>query len=108
MKKSFFLFLFGAAFSLMSFAQQTIVKGSVLDGTTGEPIPDVTVIIEGTELSAFTDAKGEFSFSTDVPLGDQVLKIEKVGYSTKRYPIVVNEGQTVDISGMSLDFDPTD
>ena len=60
----------------MSFAQQTIVKGSVLDGTTGEPIPDVTVIIEGTELSAFTDAKGEFSFSTDVPLGDQVLKIE--------------------------------
>ncbi len=108
MKKSFFLFLFGTAFSLLSFAQQTVVKGSVLDGTTGEPIPDVTVSIEGTELSAFTDAKGEFSFSTDVPLGDQVLKIEKVGYSTKRYPIVVNEGQTVDISGMTLDFDPTD
>ncbi|GGI56089.1 TonB-dependent receptor [Winogradskyella haliclonae] len=108
MKKSFLLFLFGIAFSLTSFAQQTLVKGSVLDGTTGEPIPDVTVTIEGTDLSTTTDAKGEFSFSANVPLGEQVLKIEKVGYETKRYPIVVNEGQTVDISGMTLDFDPTD
>ncbi|ARV09862.1 TonB-dependent receptor [Winogradskyella sp. PC-19] len=108
MKKSFLLFLFGIAFSLSSFAQQTLVKGSVLDGTTGEPIPDVTVTIEGTELSMITDAKGEFSFSSNVPLGEQMLKIEKVGYETKRYPIVVNEGQTVDISGMTMDYDPTD
>ena len=79
-----------------------------MDGTTGEPIPDVTVTIEGTELSITTDAKGEFSFTTNVPLGEQVLKIEKIGYETKRYPIVVNEGQTVDITGMTLDYDPTD
>lgn len=96
------------AFSLISFAQQTVVKGSVLDGTTGEPIPDVTVTIEGTDLILTTDAKGEFSFTSNIPLGEQVLKIEKVGYETKRYPIVVNENQTVDISGMTLDFDPTD
>jgi len=79
MKKSFLLFLFGMAFSLSSFAQQTLVKGSVLDGTTGEPIPDVTVTIEGTELSMTTDAKGEFSFLSNVPLGEQMLKIEKIG-----------------------------
>ncbi|MFD1062769.1 carboxypeptidase regulatory-like domain-containing protein [Winogradskyella litorisediminis] len=108
MKKSVLLFLFSIAFSLMSFAQQTIVKGSVLDGITGEPIPDVTVTIEGTTLSKTTDAKGEFSFTKDVPLGEQMLKIEKVGYETKRYPIVVNENKTVDISGMTLDYDPTD
>ncbi|TCK68004.1 carboxypeptidase-like protein [Winogradskyella wandonensis] len=108
MKKSFLLFLFGVAFSLFSVAQQTTVKGSVLDGTTGEPIPDVTVTIEGTTLTKVTDAKGEFSFTTNLPLGEQVLKIEKVGYETKRYPIVINEGKTVDISGMTLDFDPTD
>ena len=108
MKKSFLLFLFGMAFSLSSFAQQTLVKGSVLDGTTGEPIPDVTVTIEGTELSMTTDAKGEFSFLSNVPLGEQMLKIEKIGYETKRYPIVINEGKTVDISGMTMDYDPTD
>ena len=96
------------AFSLSSFAQQTLVKGSILDGTTGEPIPDVTVTIEGTELSMTTDAKGEFSFLSNVPLGEQMLKIEKIGYETKRYPIVINEGKTVDISGMTMDYDPTD
>ncbi|WP_299121709.1 carboxypeptidase-like regulatory domain-containing protein [uncultured Winogradskyella sp.] len=109
MKKSFLLFLFGTiCFSLTSFAQQTIVKGSVLDGTTGEPIPDVTITIEETEQTTKTDAKGEFSFTENVPLGEQVLKVEKIGYVTKRYPIVVNEGQTVDISGMTLDFDSSD
>ncbi|RNC88004.1 MAG: TonB-dependent receptor [Winogradskyella sp.] len=108
MKKSFLFFLFGMAFSLVSFAQQTLIKGSVLDGTTGEPIPDVTVTIEGTTFAVTTDSNGEFSFTSNVPLGEQVLKIEKVGYTAKRYPIVVNEGQTVDISGMTLDFDPTD
>ncbi len=107
MKKSFLLFLFTITASLMGFAQ-TIVKGSVLDGTTGEPIPGVTVTIEGTEMTATTSASGEFSFTLNVPLGEQVLKVEKVGYATKRYPIVVNEGETLDISGMTLDFDPTD
>ena len=108
MKKSFLLFLFGITFSLMSFAQQTVIKGSVLDGTTGEPIPDVTITIEETGQTTKTDAKGEFSFTQNVPLGDQILKVEKVDYVTKRYPIVVNEGQTVDISGMTLDYDQSD
>ena len=108
MKKSFLLFLFGIAFTFSSFSQQTIVKGSVLDGTTGEPIPDVTISIEETGQSTKTDAKGEFSFTENIPLGEQVLKVEKIGYVTKRYPIIVNEGQTVDISGMTLDFDASD
>ncbi|OZV70984.1 TonB-dependent receptor [Winogradskyella aurantia] len=108
MKKSFLLFLFGVAFSLTSFAQQTLIKGSVLDGTTGEPIPDVTITIEETDQNTQTDGKGEFSFTENVPLGEQVLKVEKVGYVTKRYPIIVNEGQTVDISGITLDFDSSD
>lgn len=108
MKKSFLLFLFTIAFSLTSFAQQTVVKGSVLDGTTGDPIPDVTITIEETGQTKKTDAKGEFSFTENVPLGEQVLKVEKVGFVTKRYPIIVNEGETVDISGMTLDYDQSD
>ncbi|NNC44537.1 MAG: TonB-dependent receptor, partial [Winogradskyella sp.] len=108
MKNCFLLFLFGIVFSLSSWAQQTIVKGSVLDGTTGEPIPDVTVTIEETGQSTKTNASGTFRFIENLPLGEQVLKVEKVGYVSKRYPIVINEGQTVDISGMTLDFDSSD
>ncbi|MGB0981643.1 MAG: carboxypeptidase-like regulatory domain-containing protein [Winogradskyella sp.] len=105
MKKSFLLFLFGIVFTLTGFAQQTLVKGSVLDGTSGEPIPDVTIIIEATGQATKTDAKGEFSFTKNIPLGEHVLKVEKLGFQTKRYPIVVNEGKTVNISGMTLDED---
>ncbi|MEY8849851.1 carboxypeptidase regulatory-like domain-containing protein [Psychroserpens sp. XS_ASV72] len=108
MKKSLLIFLFGIFSAFTVFAQETIVKGSVLDGTTGEPIPNVTITIEGTTISTTTDANGEFQFETIVPLGEQVLKIEKTDYVTKRYPIVVNEGQTVDISGMTLDYDSSD
>ena len=108
MKKSLLIFLFGIFSVLTSFAQETIVKGSVLDGTTGEPIPDVLIIIEGTDISTVTDPNGEFQFETLIPLGEQVLLIEKIDYVSKRYPIVVNEGQTVDISGMTLDYDSSD
>lgn len=104
MKKCLLIFLFGI-FSLATVTAQTVVKGSVIDGTTDEPIPDVTVTIEGTELTTKTDAVGEFNFSVEIPLGEQMLIITKVGYTTKRYPIIVNEGQTVDISDMSMDYD---
>ena len=58
MKKSFFILLFGIFSVLTSFAQNTIVKGSVLDGTTGEPIPDVTITIEETGQVVKTDVNG--------------------------------------------------
>ena len=105
MKKGLFIFLFGIFSIFTAFAQQTTVKGSVKDGTSFEPIPDVTITIEETQQTAQTNGFGEFVFSSNVPLGEQVLKISKEGYVTKRYPIVVNEGQTVNITDMTLDID---
>ncbi|GGW58221.1 TonB-dependent receptor [Winogradskyella epiphytica] len=89
-------------------AQSTIVKGSVKDAASSEPIPDVTITIESTQQTTLTNGFGEFVFSSNVPLGEQVLQISKLGYVTKRYPIVVNEGQTVNITDMTLDIDVSD
>jgi len=108
MKKSFFIFLIGIFSVFTAFAQETVVKGSVKDGTTGEPIPNVVISIEETLHTTLTDANGEFSFTSDVPLGEQMLRISKEGYITKRYPIVVNEGKTVNITDMTLDVDFSD
>ncbi|WP_452218467.1 carboxypeptidase regulatory-like domain-containing protein [Lacinutrix undariae] len=108
MKKSFFIFLFGIFSSVAMYAQTTTVKGSVKDAVTFEPIPGVTIIIEKTQETTTTDAKGEFTFSQNLPLGEQVLKVEKVGFVTKRYPIVINEGQIVNITDMTLDIDVSD
>ncbi len=108
MKKRLFIILLGIFSAFTTFAQETIVKGSVLDAATGKPIPDVTITIEETSQITTTNVNGEFQFTVILPLGEQVLKIEKIGYVAKRYPIVINEGKTVDISGMTLEFDNSD
>jgi hypothetical protein len=108
MKKSLFIFLFGI-FSMFSVqAQQTLIKGSVKDAVSFEPIPNVTITIEETQQTVQTNELGEFEYSTNVPLGEQVLNISKEGYTVKRYPIVVNEGQTVNITDMTLEVDVSD
>jgi hypothetical protein len=47
-------------------------------------------------------------FSSDVPLGEQVLTLTKEGYRVARYPIVVNEGKTLNIQDMVLSVDNSD
>jgi len=107
MKKSLFIFLLGI-FSVFSAVAQTEIRGSVKDADSNLPIPDATITIEETSQTTKTDALGEFSFTRNVPLGEQVLNISKVGYKTERYPIVVNEGSTVNITDMVLRVDVTD
>ena len=105
MEKRIFGFLSVIFLAFTTFAQQTIIKGSVKDAVTFKAIPDVTVSIENTDQNTKTDALGEFKFSNNIPLGEQILKISKQGFSTKRYPITVNKGQTVNITDMTLEFD---
>lgn len=100
--------LIGVLMISWSFAQQTIIKGSVRDADSKQPIPNVTVTIEDTSQSTKTNANGEFSFSQNIPLGEQVLNVSKPGFVTARFPIVVNEGSTVDISDMLLQVDVAD
>jgi hypothetical protein len=107
MKKRLLISLFGMFSIFTAFAQQTIIKGSVKDAISFEPLPEVLVTIEETKQTATTNAKGAFVFSANVPLGEQVLRVSKVGYVTKRYPIVVNESKTVNITDMTLELDTT-
>lgn len=102
MKKSLIVFLFVIFSAFTIHAQQTIVTGSVTESISQEPIADVTVVIEGTDLITQTDELGAFEFTSNLPLGEQILRISKDGYSFKRFPIVINEGQTVNIQDMAL------
>ena len=104
MDKVVFIFLFGI-FSISIHSQQTFVKGSVKDATSFEPIEDVTITIEETQQYVLTDVLGEFVFPENVPLGEHILRISKSGYITKRFPIIINEGKTVNITDMTLERD---
>ena len=108
MKKNSIIFLIGLLTFCTSFAQQTVVEGSVKDLTSNQALAEVTVSFEGLLLSTQTDALGVFMFSSDVPLGEQVLTLTKDGYRIARYPIVVNEGKTLSIQDMMLSIDDSD
>ena len=103
--KNFGFGIFSFLFCISVFSQQTLIKGSVKDGLSFEPIPEVTITIETTLQTTQTDALGEFEFSLHVPLGEHMLLISKSGYLTAKYPITVNEFHAVNITDMILEVD---
>lgn len=108
MKKNSIIFLIGLLTFCTTFAQQIVVEGSVKDLTSNQALAEVTVAFEGLLLSTQTNALGVFMFSSDVPLGEQVLTLSKDGYIVARYPIVVNEGKTLNIQDMVMSIDDSD
>ncbi|WP_452230339.1 carboxypeptidase regulatory-like domain-containing protein [Lacinutrix sp. MEBiC02404] len=105
MQKRLLILFFGILTGFTTFAQQTMVTGSVKQPISLEPISDVTVTIEGTNISTFTNELGVFTFSSDLPLGEQVLRLTKEAFVPQRYPIVVNEGKTLTINDMVMERD---
>ena len=105
MKQNCIIFLIGFLSYFTAFAQQTVVKGSVNDLTSNQPLAGVVITFEGALLSTDTDASGGFVFSSNIPLGEQVLSLSKDGYMVTRYPIVVNDGKTLDIQDMMMSID---
>ncbi|RRO24332.1 TonB-dependent receptor [Flavobacteriaceae bacterium 14752] len=105
MNKSIFLSLF-LLFSGLVFSQQTVVTGVIVQDADEQPIPDVDLSIEGAVLKTSTNNKGVFKFDNpELPLGEQVLLVDKEGYVSKRYPIIINEGETLDLGTLYLKVD---
>lgn len=97
MNKSFICTFF-ILFSGFLYAQTTIVKGLVVRDANEDPLAGVEVSIEGTLIAANTNNKGQFNLSGDqLPLGEQILIVRKRGYLTKRYPIVIEKNETLDL-----------
>ena len=107
MKHLNILCLTGFLVSFAALAQQTIVRGSVNNLTSNQPLHGVHVEFEESLLSTDTDTEGVFEFSSNIPIGEHILKLTKPGYLLARYPIVVYEGQTLDIQDMVMSVDPS-
>ncbi|MDJ1505709.1 SusC/RagA family TonB-linked outer membrane protein [Xanthocytophaga agilis] len=61
-------------------AQNTPIRGKVLEGTSKEPLIGASVTVKGERIGTITDAKGEFSLS--VP-PNAILEISSIGYVTQ-------------------------
>ncbi|MFC1730530.1 TonB-dependent receptor domain-containing protein [candidate division KSB1 bacterium] len=59
------------------------ITGRVIDEKTGDLLPSVNIMIEGTRLGSTTNFKGEF-YILGVPTGTYTLRLSAIGFSTVR------------------------
>lgn len=74
--------------------QQRKVTGKIIDSETLEPLPGVTVQIEGTTLGTITALNG--SYEIDFTSGNDVLIFSFVGYVTQK--VTVGSRTTIDVA----------
>lgn len=70
--------------------QNRKVTGTVTDVSTGEPLPGVSILIEGSTIGTVSDGNG--SYSIDIPANNTVLIFSYVGYLTEKVTV---ENKTV-------------
>ena len=71
-----------------------IVRGTVTDGSSGESLPGVNIVIKGTSVGTSTNTDG--SYELNVPSLTDTLVVSFIGYLTQEVPI---SGRTnIDIS----------
>ncbi|WP_162555856.1 TonB-dependent receptor domain-containing protein [Reichenbachiella versicolor] len=82
--------------SLMAMAQTGFVRGTIIDGATGEGLFGATVTKTGTSQGAITDFDGKFSLT--LPVGTHDISISFVSYTTQTIQgVVVKEGEVSSI-----------
>lgn len=90
--------------SIPGWAQQkTTVSGTVIEKSTGEVLPGVNIIIEGTSRGTVTNRDGHYELK--VPAADNIqLEFSYIGYESKTKTItklVAGEDNTLDIELVS-------
>jgi iron complex outermembrane recepter protein len=68
-------------------AQAGTIRGSVADSS-GAPLPNASITVEGTELRATTGGRGEYEIR-GVPAGRRTVRARLIGYRAASAPITV-------------------
>ncbi|MES3631062.1 MAG: SusC/RagA family TonB-linked outer membrane protein [Longimonas sp.] len=77
-------------------AQEGNISGTVIDGTTEDPLPGATVQIVGTSIGAATNADGEYEL-VGIPAGEQTVRFSFVGYDALEEQVEVLPGETITV-----------
>ena len=100
MKKMFFLglFLFVNSMFTLSAQQSAKVSGKITSAD-GDPLSDVSIVVNGSTNGATTDQQGDYQMM--LVDGNYMLNISLVGYKASTYHI------TVQGKNQELNFTPT-
>jgi hypothetical protein len=69
------------------------VAGVVVDDSTGESRPGITVLVVGTTRGALSDERGHFVLG-DLAAGDHLLRTRALGYRERELRVAVRAGET--------------
>ncbi len=108
MKKQLLSLILVCFATAYGYAQQTGIRGVVKDMLTAQPVDGAMVQLESSDLSTLTDENGSFEFLLGLPNGDQMLIITKENYFVGRYKILLEEGKTLDLPDLEIEFDDSD
>ena len=75
-----------------------VCRGVVLDASTNEPLPMVSVAVEGTNMATVTNGEGVFSLNLPADLKQVVLVVSHLGYERATYPLELVEGAVYKVS----------
>ena len=77
----------GIVFSQTARAQQKTIQGIVLDEETGQPLPDISVMVKKTKIGTSTDDQGHFTLHVDRNMNPVVLVLSSVGFAAKEITV---------------------
>lgn len=93
--KHFLWLFFGLVLSLNTFAQsKNVIKGKVVAKDSQEVLVDAIITLQETSFSTTTATDGTFTFN-DIPFGEYVMQIIKIGYETIYMNVSVKNDLTV-------------
>lgn len=96
-----FALLIGLIWPMSSGAQNPVppsgsITGRVVDAGTQQPVPDVSVFVEGTRRGAVTGPDGTFTIG-GVPSGSQTVRARHIGYGAPVQIVTVPNGGSVSV-----------
>ena len=102
MRRTAICFYLLICFCLSTFAALAdgVVKGKVVDATTGEELIGSTILLKGT--SHGTAAKVDGTFMLKIPAGNQTLLFSYIGYTDVEKTVKVPEGGELDLGQIAL------
>lgn len=101
--KIYMIFVMGVICSLLSPAvyaedlksTDANVIGHVVEKSTGEHLPYMTVSLKGTTIGTMTDATGHY-FLKNLPEGEFTLQVSAVGYKSQERKVTLKRGKTLE------------
>lgn len=89
-------FLFLSSLSTATYAQNSTIKGTVIDSETEKPVSYTYLFLEEINRSQTTHSDGTFAF-TNIQGGTYTIKMQRIGYKSQSRTIEVPSDDTLEI-----------